>query len=784
MVAPDVADLPEARGRAVPIAAGRSTVAVVLGLFVLSGGAGLVYEIVWSRQLVIVFGNTTQAVSTILTAFFGGMAVGAWLGGRLADRVRSPLRMYALLELGVAAVAIATPLTFHVLHDAYRGIYLQLLEMPGALSLVRFGLAIVVLGPATILMGATLPSLTRFLRDREGGLGGAFGRLYAANLFGAIVGTAVAGIFLIELLGLTGTLIVGAACSATAGAIALGLSRARDGRGTSLPALGPVAASAAAPLFRPHAARPRLALAIAFVSGLSALAYQVLWVRLVSEGTGNGTYVFTLILVLYLGGLAWGAIAVSGGRFAHFDALAVVAVGEVLVAALALVGLLILATLQDSAWIVAALLVVLPPAAVLGIIFPASSALLADRRGETASETGALLASNTVGAIIGTFAVPFFLVPAVGSPVAVALVAVGNAAVGAMLAVGATGRDRQRLLVPAAASIVIVAIVGSLALGVVRDPTVARIVDSLGGIVLASRDDEIAPVTAASIQDRPRLFVNGTSMTGLTIDTKLMAILPLMLHPSSERALVVAFGMGSAYRSALIAGLTTDAVELVPSVPTMFGSFYADASAVMADPRGRVIIADGRNHVELTEATYDIIVVDPPPPIESAGVSVISSLEFFQAAKARLTPAGVMMQWQPFYETADELRDVIRTYGAVFPNVIVAIGPGGHGVYLLGSDAPLAFDPASVRAVLARPGVVDDISSVADSPVSTASAWAVRIPRLVWLAGDRVEAFAGAGPLVTDDRPLPEYYALRRAFGPPSPFVRRPADLRGLADAP
>jgi spermidine synthase len=190
----------------------------VLAIFVLSGAAGLTYEVVWARQLVLVFGNTTQAVSAILTGFFTGLAIGSVAGGRLADRVRSPLRLYGLLEIGLVAVVLATPILFRLIHEVYRSAYDSLETAPGALALVRFGLALLALAPATVLMGATLPSLGRYLARRREDLGSAFGRLYAANTIGAILGTFVAGLVLIELVGLTLTLVVGAACSAASGA--------------------------------------------------------------------------------------------------------------------------------------------------------------------------------------------------------------------------------------------------------------------------------------------------------------------------------------------------------------------------------------------------------------------------------------------------------------------------------------------------------------------------------------------------------------------------------------
>ena len=213
------------RDRPVPLSA-------LLLLFVLSGAAGLIYEVVWARQLVLVFGNTSQAVSTILTGFFGGLAIGGAVGGRVADRVARPLRLYGFLELIVVVVVVLTPLTFRLIGEVYRGIYPALADAPLALALVRFTLAILALAPATLIMGATLPTLTRYLTQGGRGIAGAFQRLYTANTVGAIVGTALAGFVLIELLGLTGALVVGAVCSGTAGAIALVLDR-RSGSATT-----------------------------------------------------------------------------------------------------------------------------------------------------------------------------------------------------------------------------------------------------------------------------------------------------------------------------------------------------------------------------------------------------------------------------------------------------------------------------------------------------------------------------------------------------------------------
>jgi spermidine synthase len=744
----------------------------ILAIFVLSGAAGLVYEIVWSRQLVLVFGNTTQAVSAILAGFFGGMAIGSALGGRLADRVRSPLRLYGLIELVLVVVVVATPLTFRLIRAVYGELAVALDDAPQLLALIRLGLALVALAPATVLMGATLPTLTRHLTS-DSHLSQSFGRLYAANTIGAIIGTLVAGLVLVELLGLTGALLVGAACSAVAGIVALAIARRAPAVPQVEQAARPPEPIATADEVATARSRTSLALIVAFISGLTSLGYQVLWTRLLASGTGNTTYVFTIILGVFLIGLALGALLFNIVRPRITDPIRLLAAAQVLVAALVMVGLVgvavrpealapggSIATLQGLAQ--AAILVVLPVTIVLGLSFPAASALLADDAQHAGAESGSLVAVNTIGAIAASVIIPFVLIPILGSPVVVALLAVVNASLGVALAlrVGAPGRTI------AAVGLVVAVIVAAVPFvpGVLIQPNEAYIA-ARGGDLFASTEDEIASVQAGQITFTPELWVAGTSMTLLTVDAKLMPILPLIARPDSTRALVVAFGMGSAFRSGLIAGLRTDAVELVPSVPKMFGWYYPDAAQVLADPEGRVIVTDGRNHLELTDERFDIIVTDPPPPIESSGASVISSKEYYEAGRDHLTEGGIMMQWLPYGATAADFADHIRTFATVFPSVTLVKGPGGYGIYMLGSSEPVAFAEEDIRAVLARPGVLDDISSAFDSKAKTVDDWVDLIRRQTWMSGEAVTSFAGPGPLITDDRPRPEYFLLRRLSG-------------------
>jgi hypothetical protein len=227
--------------------------------------------------------------------------------------------------------------------------------------------------------------------------------------------------------------------------------------------------------------------------------------------------------------------------------------------------------------------------------------------------------------------------------------------------------------------------------------------------------------------------------------------------------------MGSSYRSALMDGLKVDAVELVPSVPDMYGSFYSDADQVKANPNGHIYIADGRNFVQLTSNMYDLLIVDPPPPMDSAGAGVLFSQEFYRAARARLNPGGVMMEWEFGAQTVNELRSHVKTFKSVFAHVTLVLAPGG--VMMLGSDDSIQLTPAGIQAVLSKPGVVSDLSSAPEDSVglTTEDQWQNWILGNIWISDSRVDEFGASGTLITDDHPYTEYDLLRRILQPADP---------------
>jgi hypothetical protein len=222
--------------------------------------------------------------------------------------------------------------------------------------------------------------------------------------------------------------------------------------------------------------------------------------------------------------------------------------------------------------------------------------------------------------------------------------------------------------------------------------------------------------------------------------------------------------MGTTFRSALQLGLRTDAVDLSPSVPQQMPVFYSDAQQYLHSPLARVLTTDGRNYVRLTSRRYDLITVDPPPPIQAAGASVLYTQQFYADAHHALNAGGLMLQWLYFGVDLDQFREHLRTFRSVFPHMLVLFTPRSGGVYLLGSDATIAWTDASVSRFLDSPQAVADVASAPDSPYLPPGSWAGRMQQMVWLRDAQVDRFVGGGTIITDDHPLTEYYLLHQLF--------------------
>jgi spermidine synthase len=714
-------------------------------LFLASGAAGLIYQVVWTQDLVLIFGDTTLAIVTTVSAFLAGLGIGSLVGAAVGARLCRALAVYGLLEITVGCLALLMPAAFGVIATVFRSAYLSL--SPAEVALIRFGLAFVALAPVTILMGMSLPVLTRHLVREDPDVGSRIARLYGLNTLGAVAGLLASGYLLFELIGLRETTLVAVGLNLCAGGGALFMSGVFGAAEA-----GPRPAAAPRP---PLHGRHRLLLAVTFTSGLVSLALEVLWTRMMLQSTGSSIYVFIAVVAVFLIGIAGGSliyerrdrdpqVATLGALLAGAGGLAVVP--------------MILSNLSGPRWLPVAVLLILPVTVIFGYTFPLTVRLFVGSADEASRGVGLVYAANTAGCVAGTVLAGFVLIPVLGTSVAIITAGAILAIVGGALAFGFAPRGeklRPAACLAAAAALLTVCFIPAAKLTYVQNEIAAT------GRATAHFDDSVASVdvTGGRSTSSRHLYINGVGITFLTVITKVLAYVPKAARPDATSMLNICFGMGSTYRSSIISGLHTTAVELDPTVPSVMPWFYPDASKYLHSPLGRIIISDGRNYVRLSDKHYNLITVDFPPPIWGAGAVVLLTQEFYREAAQRLTAGGVFATYMPLPKPGLE-KMILRTIRPEFRHVSVVYGPEHSGPYILGSQAPITFTEPAIRSVFGSKAAQADLAGAPDFPVRSAAQWASIIRHNVWLTDNQVNAYAGTGPVITDDHPLTEYFLL------------------------
>jgi spermidine synthase len=728
-------------------------------LFMASGAAGLIYQVVWTRDLVLVFGNTTQAIVTTVTAFLAGLGIGSLVGAAIGARLRRALAVYGVLEVAVGCLALLMPLAFDVIATVFRSAYLSLPATE--VALIRFALAFCALTPVTLLMGMSLPVLTRHLVRTDPDVGERIARLYGLNTLGAVAGTLASGFVLIELLGLRQTTYVAVVLNLGAGIGALFISR-------TLPK-SEVERSATAENRPRIDRRRRLLLAVTFVSGFVSLALEVLWTRVLVQGSGSSIYIFVAVVAIYLIGIAGGSLVYE--RQKHSTAR-ITTLGGCLAGAAALTLVpVIYSNIHGPPGLPVVVPLILPVTALLGYAFPLTARLFVDSAAQASRGIGFVYAANTAGCVVGTVTAGFVLIPTLGTNTSVIALCIFEAAIGSALVVGFAPSKRPLRAgfgICLTGLLVLMLFVPAARLTFIQRFT--HRVAAVTGRPTAHFEDSVATIDVLGGPPRARqLLVNGTGITALTVDTKLLAYIPKALRPNASSILDICFGMGTTYRSSIILGMHTDAVELDPTVPTVMSWFYADANRYLHNPLGHVIINDGRNYVRLTNKRYELITIDAPPPIWSAGTVVLMTQEFYQEAKQRLLPGGILASFIPYSGQVDQ-KMFLRTFRESFRYMTVVRGPRPFGMYLLGSDAPMTFSASAIDQVFGSPAAQADLANAPDYGPVPVGSWPSIISKLVWLTNDQVDAYTGPGPLLTDDHPLSEYFLIHGVGDGSLPF--------------
>jgi len=766
--------------------------AALLALFAASGAAALIYQVVWFQQLSLAIGSSALSLGVLLATFMGGLGVGSMLASR-GGALPAPLRLYAVLELAIGIFGLVTLATIPLLGGAYAA-----LAGSGALSLgLRLGIAAVVLLPATLLMGATLPIVAAWLKA-DARAASWLGWCYAANTVGGVCGCVGAGFYLLRAHDAQVATFVAVALNLATAAGAAALARRRD---------EPVAATAPAAATGRSASSTTAIYVATALSGMTALAAEVLWTRHLSLLLGGTVYTFALILATLLLGLSVGSAAGAalGKRVPPLAALATAQalLGAALAAAAYALGrslpfwpidvaLPTTAAVALELDLVRTAYVVLPAALLWGASFPLALAA-AVRAGEPPRRAvGRLYAVNTAGAIAGALATTFVLVTAIGSQRTQQLLILAAAAA-TLLLLAALDTTRQRRLaagtVTAAALLAAALSVPTLPPGLVAFgrflPTRGQ-----GANVVYVGEGLTASVAVSEEPDGTLTYHNAGKTQASTYpqDMRLQRMLGHLttLLPAAPRDVLV-IGLG--------AGITAGAValdpavervvvaELEPLVPQVAARFFAEHNfAVVGSDKVEIHIDDGRHLLATTARRFDAITSDPLDPWVK-GAAALYTREFWELCKERLNDGGVVTVFVQLYEiTADAVRSELATFVDAFPNAVVfanTVDGSGYDAVLVGRKDDAPIDLTALARRLERPDYARVASSLRtvgfDSPLALMSTFAAdgaslapwlegaarntdRNLRLQYLAGQGLNVFAAGeifGALTAQEVPFP-----------------------------
>jgi len=804
---------------------GQGSKPVILLFLLLSGSCGLIYEIVWMKMLTLVIGNTVFAITTVLTAFMGGLALGSHLAGRLEGRIKQPLKIYGLLEGGIGVYALLLPILIAGTEPFFRVVYQNIGASFYVFSLLRFVVCGLLLLVPTILMGATLPVLSKYFVANPSRLGGTVGLLYGVNTLGAVLGSFGAGFVLIPALGISWTIYTAALINILIAALILW--RFKDKGLPQLPADSHTVKTKkqkqkTAPEIIPEnpPAVTRAVMAAVGLSGLAAMIYQIAWTRIISLSIGSSVYAFSLIVTAFICGLALGSLVITPFIDRRKDRVLMLALlqGAIGLSALGIIHVLgslpvyAVRYLFNASYsfnyvqlveFAAIFGLVLVPTFMMGATVPVAVKICTTDVRQVGKFFGNVYAVNTLGAIIGSFAAGFILIPWLGARNSLLMaVAMNILTAGLLFLLAPTPALPRRVLGAVVTAAVALGVWYPLAAwdttiltsgpylyaGAYKSISAAKKVDleaamQEGRETLFFKEGLHAVVTVLKTPEGDRLLqVNGKTDASARGDapTQLMVgHLPLLLHQKVENVLVIGLGsgmtLGAVQRHPIKA---VDVVEIEPAVVEASGYFKDFTGDVLNDPRVSLIAGDGRNHLALTSRQYDVIISEPSNPWVS-GQANLFSREFFELAKKRLRESGVMCQWvQAYSMSSTDFKTIVHTFDTIFPHVTVWEASLGGDYVLIGAPKDLQVDYPELLDRLDDKSIRSDLAKI--------KTWdpATFFNKLV-ITGKAVAEYTRDAPLHTDDNNRLAYSAPKALLQGRSPrliqelyrFRSPPADV-------
>lgn len=716
---------------------------LVLVAYLLSGACGLIYEVVWTRHLSLTFGISVFATSAVLAAFMAGLGLGSYLVGRWIDRSHNPIRVYALLEAGIGLYALIVPWIFLLLEPLYIWIGNALEGQFLLFNFIRGLLAFVVLLIPATLMGGTVPAIGRYLVTRPDTVGWNVGILYALNTLGAVSGVLLAGFVMIGTLGMWHTTLLAATLNL---AIAATLLLARVGE-QSTPQR--VSATKAGPQ---ALSRAILVATVVFAfSGFAAMAYEVVWTRVLVIHLHNSTYAFSTMLAVFLLGLTLGDLLLVRFYDRIREPLAWLGHVQVLIGFSVIVAAALYGSMRDigsvfhtswagaaSVMFLRAAVVLFPSALLFGMTFPLVARIACSEFASMGADLGRVYAANTVGGVLGSLAGGFLLIPLFGLRGTLLFLSGFNVLLGAACWMyAARGRTRFAL--------------GAVALGVLVLPAITIPKDlffnalQIYGRKLIYYHEGVTDTTGVwEARDGSRVVTygdaRGTAGTGTDPMNRTQGHLAHLLHPNPTRSLQIGFGVGNTLAAAALHPEVQqlDVAELSPHVRETAPFFWTNDD-VIDDPKVRLIVDDGRNYLLRTNVRYDVITLEPPD-IYTASVVNLYTREFYQLVYDKLDDDGLLCQWFPLPEMSNvDMRMLSRAVQDVFPETTMwRMGrKKGAPMLLVATKQPLTIDMDLLNRRMTQEPVRADLARLEfATPEALFELWVTNPERLRAWIGD------------------------------------------------
>jgi spermidine synthase len=756
---------------------------LVMGVvFFFSGFSSLIYEVVWMRRLSLFFGSDVYSAALTLGAFMGGLTLGSLLAARYADHLKKPLVWYGLLEISIGLYALFFPNFLNMFSGEYRRIYQSFFSTaPWIYNSFRILVASVTLLIPTTMMGSTLPLVVkRFAQQR--GIGKYSGFFYSINTFGALAGVLGVGFLLLPNLGIRTTTLFACCINVVIGTLALafGLFSSDKTEVVESPTVISPASEAIEPEHDPSLVRAGL-IGIG-LSGLAALALEVVWMRILTQSFSGAVYSFSIMLSCFLFGIYFGSKKVAGVIDGRSDPMRLFGFLELsiglMVALLGILTYFVPRFFSNLLWLLTAIskghfgfactaaefavsgFLIAIPTILMGATFPVAVKICTPTIDSIGRGTARVYAANTAGAIVGSLLGGLILLPAFGNRISLLVIAGIFTVTGLYLLYRAANRGWATLRDPQ-----IVTVVGLFAAFVVITLLLPRQI--VTNFYYAGNEKANVIYHAEGIAHTIDIIktdknvtimqVNGTLEADTTYSQRrhfiLKAHLPLLLHPNPHQVAVVGLGLGITL-SATNRHPGLDQIQLIELSPEMVkaqGHLEDVSGGVLRSPKVKLRIDDGRNFMAMSDQQFDMITADPIHPRVS-GVGYLYTREYYEALKQRLRPDGVVCQWMPMYRISKKSFDVaFRTFVSVFPNASFWY-VRGHGLFVATQDN-FSVDYKNLEQRIEDPVIQADLASINIRNAAQFMSYMLMGP-------DQIRTYleANPGPLNTDDNAYLEYH--------------------------